>query len=248
MRKLWYVGALMSMLLFLSTSGVTLAQDAAINCQPNTGGLFAGTELTIFKYYRTQGFAAGDGFNHEVAPRVTLGYEGQGGLGTRLRWWQFDQSAAAGRVRTYNIDSEIYQRFALGCCTSLELSAGGRYNSFVDTIGGDDSFHGFGGILGAQIDRQIRRGTLYARYRTSMMFDDARLNGTLLENTNRSQTELAFGWQGSWFTRGGSIATINTGYEWQNWRNYEPYDFGNALQTGNDVGFAGIVVGLGLNF
>ncbi len=71
-------------------------------CCDQSGWIF-GAEATFFKYHRTDGVRYGGGnldetqFDYNVSPRLTLGYVNCDGLGIRVRYWNYDQTANDGR-------------------------------------------------------------------------------------------------------------------------------------------------------
>jgi hypothetical protein len=225
-------------------------------------GAYVLAEVMFLKYHRAEGLAPANTFGYEAAPRITVGYTGPGGLGGRLRWWEYDHTAGAVRVNTYNIDAEVYQRVAVGCRSTVEISGGVRYNEFSETGANPPGllfgnlgtrFSGWGGMVALEGTRQIRRGHLYARARGVMLFDDATLTSTFfgvpvaagVNDVMPSVTELTLGWRGMRALSNGAVLTGDVAFEAQNWSNYAASGTGLAPRA-TDVGFAGITLGLGL--
>lgn len=222
----------------------------------NDGGLVFGIEGLLFKYHRADGVRAGSysnvppsytddvEFDHMLTPRITLGYVSDGGLGFRVRWWQYDQegdpvfpeTGVGMSVETDTLDLELFEVINLSERWTVEVSGGFRYNTFdelmVDPIPGAvrlNAFEGWGGIVGLEGRRSLGVwGGLYARARAAVMMDDKLVlhtreyadeqNALLLDST-LGMTELAVGYEISRLVRR-SCVTFRTGYEWQNWYNY----------------------------
>jgi hypothetical protein len=133
---------------------------------------------------------------------------------------------------------------------------------------GIHSFSGFGGTMAAQVNRAVLRGNVYARARMSLLMGDAAeraidLNTGLVfrsvaDDCTAVQTELALGYEICRCTSLG-IVTLRSGVEWQNWANMAigGVPFGQPIDTPligglgvgdqmEDAGFAGFVVGFGL--
>ncbi|MEZ6072418.1 MAG: hypothetical protein R3C10_19690 [Pirellulales bacterium] len=115
-------------------------------CNSCCGGLSAGAEMTILNFHPDGGrgsdlFGIDGDYNHNVAPRVWLGYEGASGWGVRGRFWQYDTGSnntffvdtderfvlgnVCNTLNTYMIDLELTKRFCLGR-TRMRTSIGAR--------------------------------------------------------------------------------------------------------------------------
>ncbi len=165
------------------------------------GSLYTEAELMFMKYDRADGVRVGkdageDVFgNYKTAPRLTVGWISDGGLGARIRYFEFDQGLASRNggieglgVDTFTIDFELFEKVCLNKNWTLELSGGVRYNEFEELmtdslapfgpnfIVGEqrvNRFNGWGGVLGVQANRKIGRyGSVYGRMRGSIMADD----------------------------------------------------------------------------
>lgn len=213
-------------------------------------GFYGEAEALFFRYNRADGTRIGDAvsgnedvdFDHEFAPRLTFGFVGRSGLGTRIRWFEFDETAAANDagdflgVDTYTVDIEAFERFSLNRCWDLELSGGVRYNEFdevmFDASGGSEtrrnSFTGWGGILGLTASRNVGDwGGVYGRVRQSVLRgdklvenEDDDVDSVTLQDSIFGVTELAMGWEYTRETNRGSLLSLRAGYEWQLWQNY----------------------------
>ena len=241
----------------------TVGAGCCDTCCSAKSGLIVTAETTFFRFHDAAGVEDGDGqdaeFDFEASPRVTLGYVGCNGRGARVRWWDYDHDTRSKdddlvSVDTYNVDFEVFQEVNLPCRTTLDVSVGIRYNDFthfykdgIFATNEEHSFDGIGGMfaLAGRVDISCN-WSAYARFREVIMmgdgdFDDA--GGNIENDTTRPVTELGFGLQYrncNWVVHGG--------FEWQNWGNYTSAGILNADGEAHDVGFAGFVVGAGLNF
>ncbi|MFH1920559.1 MAG: Lpg1974 family pore-forming outer membrane protein [Planctomycetota bacterium] len=239
------------------------------------GGLVFDVELTFLRYFQEGGvtdvLGAPAEFDYELAPRFELGYVGADGLGLRTRYWELDAAATstAGNpvgVNAYNLDIELFQVYDLGRDTTLELSAGLRYAELWQDAANlavpmtvISNFSGFGGTMAAEVKRDFLNGDLYARARLSLLMGDAGIRNVIpdgpvvasfADDCTATQTELAMGYEVSRCFESLGVATLRAGVEWQNWANMAVADtaFG-GIGDGDvmeDAGFAGFVVGLGL--
>jgi hypothetical protein len=241
------------------------------------GGVFVDVEALFFRGYVTNVAPAPD-FDFEIAPRLSLGYVGPGGLGVRFRYFDFSHDtggvANAGDqsqlVDTYNIDVELFREIEIGCATTLEWSAGVRYNDFKnryfvltdpagpDVDGEQDQFSGWGLTFGLQMNQCLGPGNFFGRARLAILQDQDATStdffgpvnapitaSTVVLDEMVMQTEIAIGYEISRCTNFG-VLTGRIAYEMQFW---EEYDVANANPVGNNTsfdGFDGIVLGLEL--
>lgn len=244
------------------------------------GGWFALAETTFFRYHRADGVRIGSTapgedaeFDFEASPRLTLGYVNCDGLGMRMRWWEYEHSAAAFEgagsemlVDTYTIDIEGFQEYYLSPRTTLILSAGIRFNEFDEVmkdVASDDlrvnAFDGYGGILGLELWRQIScNGSLYAGLRGAILMGnkDVYNANTVVVGTDETYRdtvqgmfELSMGYQYSVELASDVRFIARAGAEWQNWYNYSSSfnpDDEDEFAGASDVGFGGVVLGAGL--
>jgi len=239
-------------------------------------GLWATAELMFFRYHRADGVRVGDDapvenveFDFEATVRLTLGWVSSSGLGARVRWWEFDQNAAGVEPRdnlgvdTYNLDVEVFDTFCLNRNWDLELSAGIRYNHFIEQATDANAFrtnvfHGYGGILGAEVRRLVCcNHVLWARGRLAILMDDKIVSNQAfdprLTDVVVAQTELAFGYNYIVPLCDNSYVFAGVAAEWQLWSNFSSsYDgmaFGGAedrFDGQSDVGFGGFGIQAGL--
>ena len=215
------------------------------------------------------GVTPGDNVHNtfDAAPRITLGYVGPGGLGARVRWWDFSNTkngadiTAFVAVDTFTVDFEVFDTMKISDCWSLEASAGIRWNGFQEKIfdGTDiavNRFYGPGGIFGLEARRSLGRGgALYARARLAILMDDKSLfdssDGTVIfQDAVLGTIELAFGYEFSRPLRRGGVLFGRVGAEWQTWYNYSSNpdvstDF-TEHENSSDVGFAGVALAIGI--
>jgi hypothetical protein len=237
-----------------------------------------GVNTNVYNYGNGYGDGYGDEaeFGFDVSPRLTLGYMSPDGLGVRVRWWEYNHSADSAydhgypsqiSVDTYTVDIEFYEELSVGCYSTLEISGGIRYNEFEEQIIGNWSdqgsiattnrFSGFGGLIGAELNRSLAiGGSVYARARLAILMDDKKVilagesvpvQSTLLDST-QGMTEIGFGYEYSRCLCGGSILTARVGAEWQNWFNYSSTSINGTYGGPSDVGFGGFLVGVGLEY
>lgn len=282
--KKWFLGAIAMTIasffnLSLRADEVVMADNAggcnpcACNacCDTGCGSWVADLEATFLRYHRNDDLNTDNIFGFEISPRLSVGYVGSDGLGARIRWWDYSHNNTgtlnnvANRtldVDTFNLDFELFESVQLSCCTSVELSAGIRYNDFAETITTAgavtqvDSFSGYGGLFGLKAKRDVSLGgNVYARWNTAiMMSDHTNSRAAAGTRTNfdvvQTQTELGLGYEYATCLSTGGVLTLRAGVEWSHWTDYTT-DLGGTAQNrlGNeDVGFGGFVLGVGLNY
>lgn len=241
------------------------------------GGVLAGgtatfdVEFTFLRYAQEGGvmdLAGSPGqFGLDLAPRFELGYELADGLGTRFRYWFYDEDtrSAANNVIAVDadyFDMEIFQRLGVGCNTDLEISGGFRFLEFGQSSGNAAmpaaatfKTDAFGGIVAIQSRTQVLRGALYARARWGILQGDATVTSftpgpmvvpSTANDSTIQQLELAIGYEIARCTDWG-LLTLRLGAEWQQWANVAIADttFLGINDKMEDVSFAGIVFGVG---
>ena len=230
-------------------------------CSCDQSGVFFDTEVTFFRLHNNAGIHPSNEFGFETSPRITVGYRSPDGLGTRIRWWEYDHQNHSGRspyaIDTYNVDVEVFEEISLGSCTSIELSAGIRYNEFDQFSDDDDpgigpgfgwyAFDGFGAIVGIEARRSVScNSAIYARLRQAVIMDDYDLSGSfneggrVLHDTVVGMTEIALGYETSLASSGCYSVNGRVGVEWQQWQNY--------LAGIWDAGFAGFTAGVSVDY
>lgn len=162
-------------------------------CRP--AGIIGSAEVTFLKPHTGIGMGVVDdfAFGYEVAPRVTVGYQGSDGLGYRLRYWEFNHTQrdpggfANDEVAydTYVVDLEFVDSMSLGCYWDASIFGGFRYLEFGveynvfaangQIAAGSQSYgnSSIGLTLGGELRRCIGNGlAAYVNTRTSLMMGD----------------------------------------------------------------------------
>ncbi|MCA9267572.1 MAG: hypothetical protein KDA41_03845 [Planctomycetales bacterium] len=226
--------------------------DPDVACDaPCCTEVFADVELLLLRLLEADGvdddFTNGiDRFGFNAVPRITLGAVTCTGWQFRARYFQFDHSATIEAlpysVDTYNIDFEVARAFCVGCDGVIELSGGVRYNEYEHFEYGntepDQTFTGFGLLLGVEGRFACGGGQLYGRCRHAILAGDDVDPNSLDQygDTVKSQTEMGVGFE---TTCCGARATwrLRAGFEYQHWVNFE--------DESEDIGFAGFLLGGG---
>jgi hypothetical protein len=162
------------------------------------GGLYFDAELLFFKpdlgipAMATAGpVVVPPTFNYEAAPRISLGYVGCGGLGVRLRYFDFSHDTGglgpnvnrSILVDLYTLDAELFEELEIGCATTMEWSVGVRYidGKGRDAIGNlgavpvnaqERQFSGWGLNFGLKFERCVGPGNFYGRARWAIEEDE----------------------------------------------------------------------------
>ncbi len=98
-----------------------------------TPGIVAGGEITWLKVFHSEG-QAGD-FAYQAAPRFWLGYQFEGGLGLRARYFEYDKQISSPDPNLYdgfhmvNFDVEVTDTFDLGKWSGL-IAGGVRFTEY----------------------------------------------------------------------------------------------------------------------
>lgn len=248
--------------------------------ESNTTGFVFMAESLFLKYSRADGIrvgtAAGEqgSSDFEATGRFTAGLVLGDGVGLRTRWWEYDHVTPALEggssqlgVDTYNVDIELFDTVNWGRNWSAELSAGLRYNHFVEEMrDGPETppncdrlnrFNGWGGIAAIEVRRQMWDiGNIFVRTRGGYLYGDRTIannesgNPPVFINSNTAVLELAIGADYKREMSNGTILVARAFYEWQNWLDYsssfedpqEDEDFGGS----SNVGFNGFGFSVGL--
>lgn len=241
-----------------STGGCCQSCGTASGCRCG-GGWAADAEILFLRYHESDGVDEidhgdndpVDGFGFDPAWRVTLGYTDCRGLSYRVRYFSYDQNATVDgdiySVATYNLDFEVAQEVPIGRLIDVEFSGGVRYNNYEhnedsgnsDYTGMDQQFDGIGLIVGLSADRCLGCGDLYGHVRHAILVGDDEDRETIYSDAIHSQLELGVGYKID-YCMGPAVAELRLGVEMQNWYTYEDEE--------EEVGFAGFLVGLGLNY
>lgn len=262
-QQLSYIAALASGGSDCEASDCDAADDCTASscCSCDQSGVFFDAEVTFFRLHNNAGIHPSNEFGFETSPRITVGYRSPDGLGTRVRLWEYNHQNNSGRspyaIDTYNVDVEVFEEISLGSCTSIEWSAGIRYNEFDQFSDDDDAgigpgfgwyaFDGFGAIVGIEARRSVScNSAIYARLRQAILMDDYDVSTIFsesddtLHDTVVGMTEIALGYETSLASSGCYSVNGRVGVEWQQWQNY--------LAGLWDTGFAGFTAGVSVDY
>jgi hypothetical protein len=142
-------------------------------------GFVGGAEILWLKAFNSN-TAFGD-FNYDAGFRWWLGYQGAGGLGVRLRGFDYNQNAANGDVvDIQTTDFEIYDSFQLGCNWDVVVGGGIRYTDnrqLFTNLGIDTQIFGTGPVVTAELYRHVSdRAALFAIVHESIVAGDGNNN------------------------------------------------------------------------
>lgn len=243
------------------------------NCSRSSGA-YAEVDLLFMRYHRADGVRVGTnaddtggGFGFELSPKVTLGYQGCNGLGTRISYWRYDHSADIGTtagqyidVDTFIIDAEFYRQVQFGNCWGLEVSGGVRYQDFREDLNDPDrgtplfssNFDGLGVTVGFELDHSVTCCTsLYARGKFAVLMGDSTItNGAVQPYTDTivQQTELGVGVEHN-RTIGCRNVYFRGGLElWQFDDMSGVFDSDSDFDDSSAVGFGGFVFRTGFQY
>ena len=167
-------------------------------CCGRSGFVAAGEVMWLKAYNSDNDF--GD-FNFKDGYRFWIGYQGDSGLGARLRYFDyFNRAPNTGDfVNIYALDAEIYDNVELGCYWDLLVGAGFRVLGYETNNNGgntpDDALWGVGPVITAELYRHLGdRAALYAIGRQSIIVGSG-FEGDRQEDDTGSVTELQLGLQ-----------------------------------------------------
>ena len=250
------------------------------------GSLVFDYDIMFMKYHQSGGVKSTNAgnlvgnadsaeFDFEYSPRVSLGYELCNGLGYRINYWYFDETAPTNNagfvsIDTFTFDAEIYRRIDLTACTSLELSGGYRYLDFEQRDEGwlgaglDWGFANWGGTISTELSHQVTcNHRLFVRSRLSIVMGDIGLSnagglpdvaGTGLDHET-TMIELALGWEGTRCMCNGLTLVYGVSGNWSQWSDAAVATNATNGQGTNgqgtymaDAGFGGFALRLGLEY
>ena len=254
-------------------------------CDPCAGGaggigFFGEAEVLFLRYHRADGVRVGSDvpgdnaeFDFDPAMRYTAGLIGPGGMGARIRYFDYDHTAASVNggqigVDLWNIDVEAFEAFALNDVWALEVSGGIRFTNFreamldvVDTEARQIGVDAVGGIVGLEARRATGLGVLYARSRFAIIQGDKQLfnsatgvatQGVELLDVTSSVLELAIGSELNYQLGNGAVLFGRSGREWQQYNELSSaYDFvtSESFWDGDSaVGFGGFTFAAGVSY
>jgi hypothetical protein len=244
-------------------------------CSPYAGWTFA-AEAVFLKAYTSRGIEGADGtqlrYDLNFTPRFWAGYTTADGLGFRLRYWEFDESAigpsaVAGRndshsIDTYVLDFEVTDWVYVDNKWDVLVSGGLRYVDFEQsrlsqTLAGGQALgrqfgsSSLGATLGGEVHRRLFGDvSLFATGRASVLFGDDNeiqsFNGVTVNNPENDN--LRYIWEsqlGAEWSRDYNQATVflRAAAEVQYWNNF----IGEPGFDGSEaLGFAGFALTAGV--
>ena len=163
-------------------------------------GVVGGAEVLWLKAYDSNGDF--NEFNFDEAFRFWIGYQSDDGLGIRLRYFEYEQTAVNGEfIDIEYTDIEVFDSVQLGCNWDLYIGGGFRYLGYEDNdlnlgAGLNDSLWGVGPVLSAELYRHIGdRAALYAIGRQSIIVGNGLDDGLATRDMTGSVTEIQLGGQ-----------------------------------------------------
>lgn len=204
-------------------------------------------------------------FDFALSPRFTLGVENCEGLGARVRYWFYDDTAITDdgsgfvAVDAYTFDAEVFKRVQLGRSTTLEGFGGVRWSEFnlFDDADVDWRVEGVGLTTGFEISHHFRcNHRLYAGTRVALVAGEVALtdDGNLDDNTGVGvdnicvQMELAAGYEGKTDLGRGVTLVYGAGAELQNWSDAAIKADASDEAYLTDAGWAGFTFRLGAEY
>jgi hypothetical protein len=204
-------------------------------------GFVAGAEILWLKAFNSN-TSFGD-FNYDEGFRWWLGYQGAGGLGARVRAFDYSQLAANGDiVDIQTADFEVYDAVQLGCNWDVVIGGGLRYTDarFLSGAAGTDTqIFGTGPVVTAELYRHVSdRAALFAIVHESIVAGDANVGGAVaVTDDTMFVSEIQLGGQLHREYNGG-LLFARLGWEAQ-W-------YSDTIDVGESVSLMGITAGVGL--
>lgn len=180
-------------------------------------GFIAGAEALFLRVYESEG-----GFNngnYDEGFRFWLGWQGAGGLGARIRYFDFDSiSDDDDTFESELVDLEVYDAIRIGCNWELNVGGGLRYADVAidEDDEGEDSITGVGPVLSVELLRHVgERAALYAIARESIIVGDGFDGGSTEEDQTIAISEIQLGLQGHRVMDSGALLFGRVGWETQ---------------------------------
>lgn len=213
-------------------------------------GLTFNAEVTFLKPYQSEGESPG--FDHEAAPRVSMGYTGNEGLGVRVRWFDYETVNPANigvpaLIEKFDldvVDVEVTDKFRLGHWDGL-LSGGLRYADYEEFgfFDADRMNDSLGPVIGVELSRNVNsKLQLFGLARASLQFaGDGVDNGRPMSNMFFSISEIQIGAERTLREVRGGRVFIRGAFEAQRWS-------GGVIGDGDseDLGLIGGTVAIGI--
>ena len=166
-----------------------------------------------------------------TAYRFWIGWQGAGGLGARLRYFDYDAEADGDDTfESVFVDLEIYDAIRFGCNWDLNIGGGIRYAEVEIDEDALDSIEGIGPVLSVELLRHVGdRAALYAIARESIIVGDGFNGGTRLDDTCAAISELQLGLQVHRELASGALLYGRIGWETQWYDEIVDHEQGAAL-------------------
>ncbi len=218
----------------VATSGGECGGDFADACASeccDRSGFIAGGEVLFLRPYESEGDL--NDFDYEEGYRFWIGWQASGGLGVRLRYFDYeDEVAATGDLFDVSaVDLEIYDAVQLGSNWDLNIGGGIRYLDLHtdEAASGFDEITGVGPVLSAELVRHIsHRAAVYAIARESIIVGDGFDGGVAEPDLTVAVSEIQLGLQGQRDWRGG-LLFARLGWEAQFYHDIMDGENGAAL-------------------
>jgi hypothetical protein len=185
------------------------------NCGCNT--VTVAGELLFLKPFQSDG-NYGD-FNYRAGYRLWASWQRPDGLGVRVRYFDYNQTAVNGdNIDLNTLDLEVMDSYQLGCNWTLIVAGGIRFLDLNSNAAnnGTDIFHGFGPVVTAELYRTINYNTqLYAITRYSVLVDDGANVARGAQDVCMSTLEIQLGVQRTRELANGALAFGRVGWEAQ---------------------------------
>jgi hypothetical protein len=173
----------------------------------------------------------------------TLGYLGAGGLGVRIRGFDYSQTAANGDiVDIETTDFEVYDSVQLGCNWDLIVGGGLRYSDATFLFGAgrgaaDDQIFGTGPVVTAELYRHISdRAAIYVIAHEAIVAGDGNNGAAVVTDDTLFISELQIGGQLHREYNGG-LLFARLGWEAQYYK--------DVVDIGESVTLMGVAAGVG---
>jgi hypothetical protein len=201
-------------------------------------GFVGGVEMLWLKGYHAEDDFEND-LDYEIGFRAWAGWQAAGGLGARIRWFDYDADSdeSSAEIDITHLDVEIYDAVKIGCNWDLNIGGGIRWMDYFDDDGGGDegSLNGVGPVVTAELVRRVGcGGAVYAIVRDAIVVGDG--DGTDNVCTNVFEIQLGLQAHTEW---NGGLLFARLGWEGQ-------YYVDNMEDDSEGIALAGGVLGIGL--
>jgi hypothetical protein len=212
-------------------------------CDCQSPQWYFGYELTALRPYVSSAGTGGNDDDYGVGHRLSLGYEGAGGLGVRARYWLYNHGVQAAFVQLHvdmdvlDLEVTLHERMRKW---DLLASGGFRYGrASIGPAGGRYTYEGTGGTIALEAMRAIGQSNLYlvGNVRTAALLGEIdRFGFGELDDEVMLMVEnqLGVGWRPEW---GRLDLNFRAVWETQVWYNAAMGDDVKGLTSA--LGFSG---------